>query len=264
MEKLPTLYPIRMWTQEINPSYMTFVDEMRAAGHEVIDIFEPHQGHTSLDDWVAGVTERLFEHWQEGTPLHLIGYCGGGDLLITALPVLERRGIRADYVGFIDIRTGRQGEPLRRGLYSLYQIPWSARIWRQMMRLTPPNRETLGAVLKSVLRRSYRSVLEFPQRGWRSKKRRIPSVYEQSWLEYRCSWPSVKTAAHLYICPQSVDRYTPGDPSVGAARTLQGGFVIRSIGGNHETCIEPPHSTDLIERIIADRCAVVSGIGAFQ
>jgi uncharacterized NAD(P)/FAD-binding protein YdhS len=40
--------------------------------------------------------------------------------------------------------------------------------------------------------------------------------------------------------------------------------VIRSIEGNHETCIEPPYSTDLISRINADRRAVVAGAGAFQ
>ena len=264
MEKLPTLYSIRMWTEKINPAYITFVDELRAIGHEVVDIFEPHDGHTTLDDWAAGVTDRLFEHWQEGTPLHLIGYCGGGDLLITVLPILERRSIHADYVGFIDIRAGRQGDPLRQGLYSLYQIPWSGRIWRQMMRLTPPDRETLGVVLTSVLRRSVRSVLELPERGWRSKKRRRPAVHRQLWLEYRCDWPSVKTPAYLYVCPDSVERYTPGDPSIGAALTLQGGFVIRSIEGNHETCIMPAHSAGLIEKITADRTAVAQGVGAFQ
>jgi hypothetical protein len=133
-----------------------------------------------------------------------------------------------------------------------------------MMRLTPPDRETLGVVLTSVLRRSVRSVLEFPKRGWRSKKRRKSAVYRQLWLEYRCDWPSVKTPAHLYICPNSVERYTPGDPSAGAALTLQGGFVIRSIDGNHENCIMPAHSAGLIDKITADRTAVMQGVGAFQ
>lgn len=261
---MPTLYSIRMWTEDINPAYITFVDEMRATGHEVIDIFEPHHGHTTLDGWAAGVADRLFEHWHQGTELHLLGYCGGGDLLITMLPILERRGIGADYVGLIDIRTPRQGDPLEQGLYSLYQVPWSGRIWRQMMRLTPPDRERFSEVMASVLRRSVRSVLEFPQRGWRSRKRRKPAVFRQLWLEYRCDWASVKTPAHLYICPDSVERYTPGDPSIGAARTLQGGFVIRTIAGNHENCIAPPHSAGLIERINVDRSAVVAGTGAFQ
>lgn len=264
MEAVPTLYSIRMWTEEVNPSYIDFVEEMRATGVEVVDIFEPHHGHTTLDDWAEGVTERLLEHWRPGTDLHLLGYCGGGDLLITVLPILERRSIRADYVGLIDIRAARQGEALRRGMYSLYQVPWSGRVWRQMMRLTPPDRETLGVVLVSVLRRSVRSVLEFRQRGWRSRKRRDPATFEQVRLEFRCAWPRVTTPAHLYVCPHSVDRYTPGDPSAGSARTLNGGFVIRPIGGTHENCIEPPHSSDLIERIAADRSAIVHGVGAFQ
>ena len=261
---LPTLYSVRMWTEEVNPAYITFVDEMRATGQEVVDIFVTHHGYSTLDEWAGGVVERLLELWSEGTELHLIGYCGGGDLLITALPILERRGIHADYVGFIDIRASRPGDALRSGLYSLYEIPWSGRIWRQMMRLTPPDRETFGEVAVSIVRRSVRSVIELPKRGWRSKKRRNPAIYRQLWLEYRCAWPGVTTPAHLYVCPRSVQKYWPNDPSVGSARTLLGGFVIRSIGGNHETCIAPPYSTDLIARINADRSAVVSGIGAFQ
>lgn len=264
MERLPTLYSIRMWTEEINPAYFTFVEELRANGHEVVDIFEPHQGHTSLDDWAAGAAERLFEHWKAGTELHLIAYCGGGDLLTALLPILERLGICADYVGFIDVRVPRQGDIFQSGMYSLCELPWSGRVWRQMMRLTPPDRETLGVVLASVLRRSVRSVLEFPRRGWRSKKRRNQAVFKQIWLASRSEWPAVKTPSYLYVSPNSVERYTPGDPSVGMALTLQGGFVIRSIEGNHETCIAPPHATGLVQKITVDRTAVVQGVGAFQ
>ena len=263
MSGLPVLYSIRMWTEQVNPAYITFVDELRSNGHDVVDIFVTHHGYSTLDEWAGGVTERLLELWQEGTELHLIGYCGGGDLLITVLPILERRGIRADYVAFIDTRATPQGDSFSRGLFSLYQVPWGDRIWRQMMRLTPPDRETFTAVAASVLRRSVRSVIELPTRGWRSRKRRNPAIFEQIRLEYFCAWPSVTTPAHLYVAAQSVERYTPGDPSVGLAATLHGGFVIRSISGNHETCIAPPNSAALVERITADRVAVSEGAGVF-
>lgn len=113
---------VRMWTEEAHPSYLAFMDEMRTTGLEVIDIFDPHHGHASLDDWAEGVTNRLFEQWLPGTELHLLGFCVGGELLITALPILESRGIRTDYVGLIGIRAARQGDPLRKSLYSLYQV----------------------------------------------------------------------------------------------------------------------------------------------
>jgi len=45
---------------------------------------------------------------------------------------------------------------------------------------------------------------------------------------------------------------------------LQGGFVVRMIEGNHETCIDTPYAAGLIEKITADRSAVVQGVGAFQ
>ena len=164
----------------------------------------------------------------------------GADLLVKVLSILELRGIAADYAGLIDMRVGRQGDALRIGMYSIYEVPWSGRIWRQMTRLTPPDRETLGAVLASVAHRSIRSVLDFRKRGWRSKKFRNPARFKEVWLSYRCEYPSIRTPAYLYVCPKSVQRLTPGDPSVGTASTLQGGFVIRSIEGNHETCIQLP------------------------
>ena len=261
---LPELYSVRMWTEDVNPSYITFIDEMRATGQEVVDIFVTYHGYTTLDEWAGGVVERLLELWKDGTALHLIGYCGGGDLLLAALPILERRGFQAEYVGFLDVRTTSQRESLLRGMYSLYQVPWSARVRRQTMRLTPPDRESLGSVSRDVLRRSLRSVIEFPSRGWRSKKRRRPAIFEQLRLAFRTEWLGVSTPSYLYVCPHSVKKYVPGDPSAGIARRMLGGFVIRSIEGTHETCIEPPHATDLIARINADRRAVVAGVGAFQ
>ena len=264
MVTLPTLYSIRMWTEQINPSYITFLEELRATGQDVVDIFVTHDGYTTLDQWAGGVVERLFELWQPGTELHLLGYCGGGDLLITALPILERQGIHADYVGFVDIRTANPARNLEKGLYSLYRVPWNLRISRQLMRVTPPNRETFGAIVGSILRTAVRSVRELPKRGWRSNKRRNPQIYEQMRISFRCEWPSVTTPSYLYVCRHSVDRYVPGDPSAGSARTLLGGFVIRSIEGTHETCIEPPYSADLISKITADRASVVQGVGVFQ
>ena len=261
---LPTLYSVRMWTEEVNPSYITFVDEMRATGQEVVDIFVTHHGYSTLDEWAGGVVERLLELWSEGTELHLIGYCGGGDLLLAALPILERRGIHADYVGFLDIRTTSQRESLLRGMYSLYQVPWSARVLRQTMRLTPPDRESLSSVSRDILRRSLRSVIEIPSRGWRSKKRRNAAIFEQIRLAFRTEWLGVSTPAHLYVCQHSVEKFVPGDPSAGSARRMLGGFVIRSIEGTHETCIEPPFSAGLIKRINEDRRAVVAGDGPFR
>lgn len=261
---LPLLLSVRFWTEAVNPEYPEFIDTLRATGQDVIDIHVPHEGFHTLDEWAGGVVDQILEEWDRGSELHLLGYCGGGDLLIAALPILEDHGVHAAYVGLIDTFTSQLGYNFRKGHYSLYQVPWSGRVWRQLMRVTPPDRESFPSVIRSVMHRSVRSVIEFPQRGWRSKNRRNPAIHEQVRISYRCAWRGVKTPAHLYICPSTIEKYVPGDPSAGLARTLLGGFVSRSIGGTHETCITPPHSAALIERITADRSAVVSGAGAFQ
>ena len=64
---------------------------------------------------------------------------------------------------------------------------------------------------------------------------------------------SVTTPSYLYNCQHSIDTYWPGNPSLGRALVLRGGFLIRIIEGSHHTCIAPPHSAALIERITADR-----------
>ena len=61
-----------------------------------------------------------------------------------------------------------------------------------------------------------------------------------------------------------MDLYTQNDPSLNMGKYLQGGFVVRMIEGNHESCIDTPYATGLIEKITADRTAVVQGVGAFQ
>jgi len=240
----------------VNPAYITFVDEMRATGVEVIDIFTDHEGCSTFGEWAQRVTNEILERHQQGEPLHLLGYCAGGSLLTEAVRRLETLGVLPEYLGFIDVRGGNPKERLARGFDSQFQVGLMQRVRFQLVRLTPPDRESLAAVLRSVARRSVRSTLELRTRGWRSSKRHLPAIHAQARLAANWEFNSVTTPAFAYNCQIAINKYWPGNPSLGRAALLRGGYIIRYIDGTHETCIAPEYSADLIARIAADRDAV--------
>lgn len=258
------LYSVRAWAQEVNPAYITFVDEMRATGVDVVDIYVPPTGFRSFGDWANAIVEKIIDAHPDGEPLHLMGYCLGGTIMMVVIAELERRTISPAYVSMIDARRYSEGYRLRRGFDSLYQTPWPVRLRGLLIRLTPPDRESFVSVASSVLRRSIRSVRELPKRGWRSHKRRIPAVHEEQHLAFAWEFDAISTPVYRYNTQASMDLYAQNDPSLNMGAYLQGGFVVRMIEGNHENCIDTPYATGLIEKITADRTAVVQGVGTFR
>lgn len=258
---LPKLIAVRGWSADVDPTYLKFIDEMRATGCEVVDSFVTHDGFATFGEWADASIESALAHHIEGEPLHLLGYCGGGTLLTEGLRTIERRGLRPSYVGFIDVRAGHPKIRLQRGFDSIYAVPWTQRIRHQLVRLTPPDRESFGAVANSVLRRTVKSTISYPKRGWRSRKLRIPIIHRQAELAARWEFNSIVTPAYLYNCMHSIDHNWPGDPSLGRAGLLKGGFAVRIIEGDHHSCLQPPNSADLIAQITNDRemCKSVSG-----
>ncbi len=256
---LPVLFSVRGWSEEINPAYITFVAEIRDRGYEVIDIHIGPTGFEDLGQWSAAVADAVMAQARPDEPLHIMGYCLGGNLLMNALVRFEACGVRPEYVGLIDVRRNAPVDLLQKGLYSLLQVPWSKRVTTQLARLAPPVNEPFGSVLASVLRRSVRSVIELPKRGWRSKKRRNPAIYDELAIAARWDFSSVTTPVNLYVCDSSLDRFAPGDPSLRTAPRFRGGFVVRRVAGNHENCIEVPNSAGLIDAIIADRSVARTG-----
>lgn len=259
-ESLPTLYSVRGWSAAVNPAYIAFIDEMRATGARVVDIFADHEGCETFGEWADRAVEEILRQHPEGTPMHLLGYCGGGSLMHVAIRDLEERDVRPAYIGFIDVRGGSPGFRLARGLDSVFRVRWLQRVRFQLVRLIPPDRESLGSVLRSVVRRSIRSTLEIRERGWRSSKRVNPLIHHQAQLAANWEVNSIDSFVHSYNCQASIDRYWPGNPSLGRAAVLRGGHVIRLIKGTHENCIEPPYSAELIRLIDADRRRSMTGV----
>jgi len=261
---LPVLYSIRGWLQEVNPAYITFVEGMRDTGIDVVDIYVPPTGFRTFGEWAIAVVEAIDSHRHVDEPLHLMGYCLGGVIMLVVIVEFERRAISPVCVSLIDARMYSGLDRLRRGFDALYQTPWPVRLRGLLIRLTPPDRESFGSVFSSVVRRSVRSVRELPKRGWRSRKRRIPAVYNEQELAFAWEFEAISTPVCCYNTQASIDLYAPNDPSLHMGRYLQGGFVVRMIEGNHENCIDTPHAAGLIARINEDRSSVVAGTGVFQ
>jgi hypothetical protein len=78
-------------------------------------------------------------------------------------------------------------------------------------------------------------------------------LHEQSVLAANWEFNSIDTPAYVYNCRSSIARYRTADPSLGRAALLRGGFVVRRIDGDHNTCVEPPYADALIAMILADR-----------
>jgi thioesterase domain-containing protein len=261
---LPTLYSIRGWTEPVNPAYVTFVEEMRSTGIDVVDIYVPPKGFGDLGQWAGAVLDRIRGEMDPSVPLHLMTYCIGGNLSLAMLHQIESEGVPIEFVAFIDVREDPEAYRLARGIDSLYLVPWAVRFRLLLVRLTPPDRETLGPVVASVLRRSVRSVIELPKRGWRSRRRRAPATFDEQHLTYHWEFDAISIPVRLYNTQSSIDRFATRDPSLNIGKFLQGGFVIRFINGSHENCIDPPHSTELIETMTSDRRAVVAGSDMFR
>ena len=255
---------MRGWTEGVDPVYISFVEEMRATGVEVADIHVLPAGFPNFGAWANAIVETINSRRREDESIHLMGYCFGGNLLLAVLAEFERRGISPAYVALIDARMASPIWRLRWGYDALYQAPWPVRFRGLLIRLTPPDRESFVAVTASVVRRSVRSVRELPQRGWRSRRRRRPEIYDELSRSFAWEYEAITTPVHCYNTEESKDRFAAGDPSLLMGRYLQGGYVIRMIEGDHGKCIAPPYSTLLIKKITTDRTAVVQGVGPFQ
>lgn len=261
---LPVLFSVRGWSEEVNPAYITFVDEMRATGVEVVDTYVSPAGFADFGAWAHAVVERIDSHRREQSPLHLMGYCLGGKLGVVVVRELEDKGMAPSYFGIIDVYDSSAARRLASGLDSLYEVPWRRRLQSLVARMAPPDSEEFGSVVRSVLRRSVRSVRELPTRGWRSRKRRKPATYSELRLAFRWGLKRIVTPTHCYVALEMIKGRGEGDLSLNMGKYLGGGFSITKIEGTHENCIAPPLSAALIERINTDRRAVAAGEGAFQ
>ncbi len=268
---LPVLHVVCANDRRGDPRLHDLLDRMADLGIELDVIFEDPTHHADMGSWAGAVARRLAIGSDRHAPLHVLGYCSGGDLALETLGQLEHQRLDVGYVGFIETRQSPPAVRLRNGDYSRFGMRWSRRVREQIGRLAPPEslpfHRLLGAVFVAMLtglprgigrRIRYRHRYGLMGRGRRSDPRWMAAHLAHDW-----HYPCIDVPVHLYTTPASMAHLTPGDPSLGLARHLTGGFFVESIPGEHLSCIVAPHQDALIDLIERDR-STVGEIGAPQ
>ncbi len=140
-----------------------------------------------------------------GEPLHLLGYCLGGHILLEAIGQLQSSGRHPAYVGLIDCWYRPPAHWVDRGIYSRYGVAWFRRVRLQAGRMAPPAPEPLAVILRSWLVRLARTTGR-ALRG-RTPARQRPSI--RNWpgqhLAYNWFYPRLLVPVHLYNSQDSVE-----------------------------------------------------------
>ena len=245
----PRLISVRGWTADDDPRYPAFVDALRDTGVDVHDLFVACDPFATMGDWARAVIDELEAVAVPGEPLHLLGYCLGGHILLEVIGQLQRSGRHPAYVGLIDCWYRPPAHWVDRGIYSRYGVAWFRRVRHQAGRMAPPAPEPLAVILRSWLVRLARTTGR-ALRG-RTPARQRPSIRNWSGqhLAYNWFYPRLQVSVHLYNSQDSVDDMD-GDPSMGLAPLLIGGFDVEVLADSqHWTCLQSPCREQLIDLI---------------
>ena len=90
---LPVLFSVSCFNYEPDVGSPAFAKQMRSTGVEVEDIYVPPAGFGDLGEWARAVIEVVESRRDPAVPLHLMAYCGGGNLTLAALHQLEAAGM---------------------------------------------------------------------------------------------------------------------------------------------------------------------------
>jgi len=263
---LPTLHVICGFDRNGDRRVHAFIDHLTELGWGLKVIFEDALEHRDMGSWAAAVTTRVLDARDDSEPLHLLGYCAGGNITMQVLHDLELHGIGVGYVGLIDTRYVSPVERLSKRDYGYVGVRRSRRVREQLGRLAPPESASVGTVLRSwVSALTLGPPLQIARRirnrhrfALLVRNRRADRRWWALHLAFDWNYPSIVTPAHLYGTDVSIRR-AGGDPSQGLATFLRGGFTLRRIGGEHFTCIQPPHVDGLIGLIEKDRVSSAMG-----
>lgn len=256
-DRLPPLVSIRGWNADDDPRYPAFIDQMRAADIDVFDIYIEADTFSTIGEWAAAAIAEIDEAITRGTipnqPLHLIGYCLGGNILTDITNLLTQQHRPPAYVGLIDVFLRTPAMFISYGLYGRFAMPWRRIPFLQMSRFSAPENETLHAVIGSWARQLLRATRTALRRGpIRSRRENIRNWHAQR-LAYNAKRVRITVLLHLYVSSFTLADNN-NDPSCGMARYLCGGFNVSMMPGvDHHTCIEPPFATELIATINRDR-----------
>jgi len=256
--ELPPLVSIRGWDANDDPRYPVFLDQIRATGIKVIDIYVGAENHKTMQSIVDAATADIEDQLEQSgiapdEPFDMLAYCVGGDVLLGAAHTFQQRRRPTPFLGLIDCYITSPKARVTTGVYGRYGISWSHRLRDQADRLAEPSNEKLTAVIGSWIGQYAKSFRIALRHGPRWTRRKNSYGYAYNHLSFEGDLPYVTKPVVLYNTSQMITE-AEGDRSLGLSRYLRSGYVVRVLAEqDHHNCITPPHSDALIALIAADR-----------
>ena len=222
---------------------------IRNAGWVVENVYVAPEPYSSMRQWAQATLAEIVRRGYAEQPLRLIGYCLGGHLAIEVLALLSNPGDTPAYAGLIDTWDRTPVDQMRSRIYHRYRVGVRRRVRHQLLALTRPEPVRLRSALFEWSRAA---ALWAPLHlNTRIRGHRKKSHWYRQHLAYNWTYSAVNVPVHLYNSIESI-RKNGGDQTMGLSPNLRGGYVLRQIGGDHDSCVSEPHVDRLADLVLAD------------
>ncbi len=237
-----------VWQQEDLAEFSLCLKVLQAEGHDVVDLYIDPARFPSFERWRDAMLVRLRrEIGTRGGEFALLGFCAGGRVALEVANVLTREGTPPSFVGLVETWIRSPLIELDRDLYRHYRVRAWIRLRQQLLWLLV----TPGGDWRALLRWQVRNSKKYARVNRHSESARDEqsrSVWRLMHFTHDRMFPVVTSFVHLFNSQGSIDEHL-GDPSLGLAPYLRGGYDVHVIPGDHLTCTKEPNQSHLIEQI---------------
>jgi thioesterase domain-containing protein len=239
-----------LWREQDRAQFHTVRREMSERGVHVVDVYEPTAPFRTSRQWVDAMESKLLSSFGPHEEIHLLGFCAGGRVAMTLSERLEQSGRRASFIGLIETWQRSPLVELDRALYSRFSVGVKLMVRQQLQWLTSAPGANWRQLVKSY-RTNASSILRRNQ-ILRDAQQRKDSFEEWKLMHFThaSAISVITTPAHLFNSSDSMDEFL-GDPSLGLAPYLRGGFEVHRLNGEHHSCTQDPHRGELVDLVIA-------------
>lgn len=235
-------------------------DALAAEGVEVVLAHVDHTGCRTFAEWADRFADHIVDEHQTDEPMRLLGYCIGGVMCVEVAARLTARGRPPAYVGLVEAWSPSPLTRLVDGTYRHYRVPWRNRIRGALFELSRPH----GPRARTIAAAWTMALLKWPPRWFRDVviRRGAPRRRKSRWEPLRLAWALDRSSLDIPVFAYHTAHSTAlmnGDRTLGLSPHLRGGFVLRTVGGDHAACTDHPHLEDLARVISVDLDLVEAG-----
>ncbi len=240
-----------VWRHHDKAEFRTVLPALRARGIEVIDLFVDPSSYATSHLWVDAMLARLDEDTtRDDESIKLLGFCAGGRVALALSERLEQRGTPPSFIGLIETWQRSPLVELDRALYSRYGVGERLMVRQQIQWLLSAPEASFRALARCY-RQNWKSIVRRSSIERRSKQK---SDEPNEWLimnfTHATGISPVTTNVHIFNTRGSVHDHF-GDPSLGLAPYLRGGFNVHYLEGDHHSCTKEPFREGLVSQIIS-------------